>query len=134
MFRLIPAVAVASALLVSAAQAQTVGDDVTKQLWCGTALVVAYGSVPADIDDPQLLADVKTFTDAGNGLIDQATQAHLDAGFTQEAVDKIKADLVVEITPIVTEGGDPSKAAYTFEDCIAILPPPADASSSAPAM
>jgi hypothetical protein len=131
MLRLIPAAAIASALFVSAASAQTVGDDVTKQLWCGTALVVAYGSVPSDAD-PALLADVKTYTDAGNSLIDQAVQAHLDAGFTQEAVDKIKSDVVAEVTPIVVDGGDASKARFTFEECIAILPgAPADASSSA---
>jgi hypothetical protein len=121
MFRSISVAAAASLLLVSAAHAQSVSDDVTKQLWCGTAFVVAYGSVPSDAD-PALLADVKTYTDAGNGLIDQATQAHLDAGFTQEAVDKIKADLVAEITPIVVDGGDASKAKFTFEECLAILP------------
>jgi hypothetical protein len=133
MLRLLPAVALASALLVSAASAQSVSDDVNKQLWCGTALVVAYSSIPSDAD-PAMLADVKTYTDAGNVLIDQATQAHLDAGFTQEAVDKIKADLLAEITPIVMEGGDASKAKYTFEDCVAILPAPADGASSSQAM
>lgn len=132
MLRLIPAAALASALLISAAQAQTVSDDVSKQLWCGTALVVAYGSVPSDAD-PAMLADVKTYTDAGNALIEQAVQAHLDAGFTQEAVDKLKADIVAEVTPIVVDGGDASKAKYTFEECTAILPG-ADASASSSAM
>lgn len=129
------AFALASALLTSAASAQTVSDDVSKQLWCGTAMAVAFSTPPEGITDAQL-AEAKVYVDGGNALIDTAVQAHLDAGFTQEAVDKLKTDLVAEVTPIVTnaEGAGPGK--YSFEECVAILPgaptaPTADTTSSA---
>ena len=72
--------------------------------------------------------------DPKTALIEIAIQAHLDAGFTQEAADKIKADIVPVVTEQVT--GDGSTAEHTFDECLAILPgqdaaPPSDASSSA---
>ena len=133
MKKLILALAFAPTLLVGVAQAQTVSDDVHKQLWCGTALVVAYSTIPADAEQA-MLDDQKAYTEAGTALIDTATKAHLDAGFTQEAVDKLKADLIAAITPIVTEGGDASKAEYTFGDCDALVHPPAPADASSSAM
>jgi hypothetical protein len=143
MNKLILALALAPALFTTGALAQTVSEDVTKELWCGTALVVAFGNAPSDATSEQL-AQAQTYIDAGNGMIDEATQKHLDAGFTEEQLTKVKTDLVAEITPIVT--GDGSNAKYSFEDCAALLPSgassapadtssaPAEASSSSSAM
>ena len=132
MNRLFFALALTPALLTTGAFAQTVSDDVSKTLWCGTAFVVAFSAPPAGTPDDQL-AQAKTYVDSGNTLIDQATQAHLDAGFTEEQVTTIKADLVTKVTDQVTNS--PDKADYKFEDCVALLPPPAAPSdaSSAPA-
>ena len=129
MNKLILALAIAPALMTTGAFAQTVSDDVTKELWCGTALVVAFGAAPSDATAEQL-AMAKTYLDGGNHLIDEATQKHLDAGFTEEQVTKVKTDLVAEITPVVT--GDGSGAKYSFEDCAALVPQPAAPSSEAP--
>ena len=112
---------IAPALMTTGAFAQTVSEDVTKELWCGTALVVAFGAAPSDATAEQL-AMAKTYIDGGNHLIDEATQKHLDAGFTEEQVTKVKTDLVAEITPVVT--GDGSGAKYTFEECVGLLPAP----------
>lgn len=128
MNRLIVALALTPALFTTGAVAQSVSDDVNKQLWCGTAFNVVFSSVPDTATDEQK-AESKVYSDAGTAFIAQATQAHLDAGFTQEAVDKIKADLVPTVTEQV--GGDGSTAQYTFEDCAALLPPAADTNSSA---
>jgi len=122
------AFALASALLTSAAAAQTVSDDVSKQLWCGTAMQVAFANPPEGLSEEQL-AEAAGYIAAGTVMIDTATQAHLDAGFTQDAVDKLKADLVTEVTPAVT--GQADNAKYTFEECVALIPPAADTSSSA---
>ncbi|MBI4923915.1 MAG: hypothetical protein HY834_19450 [Devosia nanyangense] len=133
MNRLILALALVPALVTTGAMAQTVSDDVTKALWCGTALTIAFSNAPPDAT-PEQLAEAKIYIDGGNVLIDQSGQAHLDAGFTAEQLTTIKADLVTEITPIVTGEGDPSTAKFTFEDCVALLPAPAapaDTSSSA---
>jgi hypothetical protein len=134
MKRLIAAAAILPALFATGAHAQSVTEDVTMQLWCGTAMVVAFSNPPPGLTDEQL-AEAQGYVDAGTALIETAIQAHLDAGFTQEAADKIKTDLV----PVVTEQvmGDGSNAEHTFEECLAILPgadteaPPADTSSSA---
>ena len=119
MKRLIAAAAVLPALLATGALAQTVTDEVTKQLWCGTAMVVAFSDPPPGITDEQL-AEAQGYVEAGTELVEIAIKAHLDAGFTQEAADKIKADIV----PVVTEQvmGAGSNAQFTFEECLAILP------------
>ena len=104
------------------------------QLWCGTAMVVAFSNPPPGVTDEQL-AEAQAYVDAGTELIEIAVQAHVDAGFTQEAADKIKTDIV----PVVTEQvmGSGENAQFTFEECLAILPgmetdaEPADTTSSA---
>lgn len=134
MQRLIPALALASALLATAAHAQTVSDDVTKQLWCGTAMVIAFSSPPPDATEEQL-AQAQMFIERGNALVDAATQGYLDAGFTQEATDQAKRDIVPLVTEQVTGPGD--GAQFTFEECLQVLPELDEggdmSSSSAPA-
>src|SRR5690606_31532360 len=98
MKRLIVAAAVLPALLATGASAQTVTDEVNMQLWCGTAMVVAFSDPPPDLTAEQL-AEAQGYVDAGATLVEIAIQAHLDAGFTQEAAGKIKADIV----PVVTQ-------------------------------
>ncbi len=140
MNRLILALALTPALFATSVQAQTVSDDVTKALWCGTALVIAFSSPPPDITADQK-AQAQTYIDGGNALVDKATQGYLNAGNTEEQVTKAKSDMVAEITPIIAQGGDASKARYSFADCVALLPgqapapaaPAADASSSSAA-
>jgi hypothetical protein len=122
MNRLILALALTPALLTTGALAQSVSDDVSKQLWCGTAFVVAFSNPPEGVT-PDQLAEAKVYIDQGNGLIDKATQAHLDAGFTEEQVTTLKADLVTKVTDQITNS--PDKADYKFEDCVALITPPA---------
>lgn len=131
MKRLIAAAALTTALFATAASAQSVTEDVTKQFWCGTAMVVAFSSPPPDVTEEQL-AEAQEYIDAGNILIEMAVKAHLDAGFTQEAADKIRADLVPAVTEQVM--GDGAEAQFTFEECMEIIPGAADEASSAPAM
>ncbi len=119
MIRLISALALAPALLTTAALAQTVTDDVSRQLWCGTALSIAFGEIPADIA-PEEQAQATSFYEAGLALIALADAAHLEAGYTPEALAALKADLATEIAPVIT--GEVQEAAYSFEECIAILP------------
>ena len=130
MNKLILALALAPALLTTAVQAQTVSEVVSKQLWCGTALVVAFSNPPADVTKEQL-AEAQVYIDGGNKLLDDAGQKHLDAGFTEEQLMTLKSGLVAEITPIVSGAGDPSKAKYTFDDCVSLLPAPAGAPAPA---
>ena len=130
MNKLILALALAPALLTTAVQAQTVSEVVSKQLWCGTALVVAFSNPPADVTKEQL-AEAQVYIDGGNKLLDDAGQKHLDAGFTEEQLMTLKSGLVAEITPIVSGAGDPSKAKYTFDDCVSLLPAPGGAPAPA---
>ena len=130
MNRLIAAAAILPALFATGALAQTVTDEVTKQLWCGTAMMVAFSNPPPGLTDEQL-AEAQAYVQAGTELLAIAVQGHLDAGFTQEAADKAKADMVPVVTEQVT--GDGSNAQFTFEECLAILPgfeEPADPSAS----
>lgn len=129
MNRLILALALTPALLTTSAFAQSVSDDVSKQLWCGTAFVVAFSNPPEGVTEDQL-AEAKVYIDQGNGLIDKATQAHLDAGFTEEQVTTIKADLVTKVTDQITNS--PDKADFKFEDCVVLITPPEPAAAPAP--
>ena len=79
MNRLILALALAPALFTTGAFAQTVSDDVSKQLWCGEALVVAFSNPPPGVPSEQL-TQAQGFIDGGNKLIDDAGQKYLDAG------------------------------------------------------
>lgn len=136
MNRLILALALTPALLTTGALAQSVSDDVSKQLWCGTAFVAAFSTPPEDVT-PEQLAEAKIYIDSGNGLIDKATQAHLDAGFTEEQVTTLKTALVTKVTDQISN--NPDQADYKFEDCAALIqaatpaPAPAPEASSAPA-
>ena len=143
MNRLILALALTPALFSTAALAQTVPDDVAKELWCGTAFVTAFANPPPGVPSEQL-ALAQTYIDQGNKMIDDAGQKYLNAGFTEEQLTKTKADLVTEVTAAVSGNG--SSAKYSFDDCRAVMPNPppdvpnaggssvpADATSSAPA-
>jgi hypothetical protein len=134
MKRLIAAAALTSALFVTGAEAQTVTEDVTMQLWCGTAMVVAFSNPPPDITADQL-AEAQAYVEAGTALIEIAIKAHVDAGFTQEAADKAKADIVPVVTEQVVSGT--VEPQFGFDQCLAILPgmetdaPSAESPSSA---
>ena len=126
---LFAALALTPLLIASGAQAQTVSEDVNKQLWCGTAFIIFFGETPPpDVSE----ADAKAYVDGANALIELAVKAHLDAGFTQEQVDKIRTDVETKVRSEITTG----PAQYSPEECIAILPQPensapSDTSSSA---
>ena len=127
MNKLILALAFAPALFTTGAFAQTVSDDVSKQLWCGEALVVAFSNPPSGVPSEQL-TQAQGYIDGGNKLIDDASQKYLDAGLTEEALTKTKTDLVTEVTAVVTGNG--ANAKYTFDDCNALLSPAPAASSA----
>ena len=104
MNRFILTLAFAPALVSTGAFAQTVSDDVSKQLWCGEALVAAFSNPPPGVPSEQL-TQAQVFIDGGNRLIDDAGQKYLDAGFTEEQLTKVKTDLVTEVTAVVTGSG-----------------------------
>jgi len=130
MNRLILALALTPALLSTAALAQTVPDDVSKQMWCGSAFVAAFSNPPPGVPSDQL-ALAQIYIDQGKGMIDEAGQKYLDAGFTEEQLTKVKADLVTEVTAAVSGSGGNAK--YTFEDCKSLMPnPPSEAPTADP--
>ncbi len=144
MKKLTLALALVPALLSTSAFAQTIDDATTKELWCGTALTIYYSNPPAGVSADDL-AKAKVFLAATGAMVDDATQKYLNAGFTEEQVTKLKADLTTQLTVLVT-GKDATGAsasappttqpAYGFDDCTALLQarvpaPPAAASSSA---
>ena len=91
------------------------------------------GHPPPGVPSEQL-AQAQGFIDGGNKLIDDASQKYLDGGFTEEALTKVKTDLVTEVTAVV--GGNGASAKYTFDECNALLtgaPAPASSSEAPPA-
>lgn len=133
MHRLAFALALVPALLASGARAQSVSDDVAKQLWCGEAFQTLYAAQKDQIT-PDIQPTYDAYVAAANALVDKGTQGYLDAGYTEEQVNKIKADLVAEVTPVVT---GQAQGKYSEGDCnqllapLLVLPVP-DESSAAP--
>jgi hypothetical protein len=130
MNRLILALALTPALITTGALAQTVGEDVSKQMWCGSAFVAAFSNPPPVVPDDQL-ALAKVYIDQGNQMIGDSGQKYLNAGFTEEQLTKVKADTVTEVTAAVSGNGGDAK--YTFDECKALMPnPPPDAPTADP--
>lgn len=129
MNRLIFALALVPAFLATGAQAQTVGEDVSKQLWCGQALSYLYGSISSVPPDQQPMLDA-VLVGVGK-MVDAAAQSYLDAGFTEEAVTKIKADLTTEVTAVISQQ---AQGKYGQDECMALMRPfvvlPAEPSSA----
>ena len=131
MHRLALAFALVPALLTTSVHAQTVSDDVSKQLWCAEAFTVLF-SAQASMIASEEKPIFDAYVSAASQLLDAATQAYLNAGFTEEQVAKAKADLVTEVTPIVTSQNQTGK--YTPDQCNPLLKTylkvPEDSSSS----
>lgn len=115
MNRFIPvSLALLAGMAPNASFAQNVSDAVNRQLWCGTAYTVAFGGASRSTTDEQTTA-AKIKLATGTVLIAEATRAHLAAGFTQEAIDRIKAELVRTVTSQI--GGDD----FSLDECDARL-------------
>lgn len=125
MKRLIAAAALTPMMLASGAFAQTVPEEVDMQLWCGTAMVLFFSNPPPDLT-PEEQKEAEGYIAGGTALLETVVQAHLDAGFTQEAIDAKKAEYETTVMQEIT--GD--AATYSFEDCLALLPEADDTPSS----
>ena len=82
MNRLILALAFTPALFSTAALAQTVPDDVAKELWCGSAFVAAFSNPPPGVPSEQLALaqnyiDQGTWDTSGGG---QGDSGYVDSG------------------------------------------------------
>jgi len=139
MHKLILALAILPALAATGARAQTVAADVSEALWCSEAFTVLFANEKSAVPAEQM-DQFNLYVAAAGKLMDKANQDYLAAGFTQDQIDKLKTDLVVEVTPAVTTG---AQGKYGPDDCNPLLgpylpTPPASASvapeaSSAPA-
>ncbi len=137
MHRLALALALLPIAFASTAMAQTASPDAVKTLWCGEAFAALDLAEKPQVT-PDLQANFDAFVAAANKLVDNGTQGYLDAGFTEEQVTKIKADLVTEVTGVVTQN---QQGKFTPDDCnpllhaVLVLPSsseaaPSDASSA----
>ena len=118
MHRLAIAISLVPALLTTTVHAQTVGEDVTKQLWCAEAFTVLFNAQASMISSEEKPV-FDAYVAAAQAMLDNATQAYLNAGFTEEQVSKVKTDLVAEVTPVVTSQNQTGK--YTPDQCNPLL-------------
>ncbi len=117
MKRLIAALALTPALMAPGAFAQTIPDEVSKQLWCGTAMVLFFSSLPPDLTEAEK-AEAAGYVEGGRALLEIAVQGHLDAGMAQADVDTLKGELEQTVIQQIQSG----TATYSFDDCLAITP------------
>jgi hypothetical protein len=107
-------------LLTAAAIGQEVPEESARDLWCGIAFGVIVSNVPADLNEQQQ-ANVKQFADGGVMLVDRAKAAHLENGFTEETFAAHLETLTPDVTAQVTATDSSVQAAYSFEECSALL-------------
>jgi hypothetical protein len=105
-------------LLASAASAQEVAEESSKDLWCGIAFGIITAEAPADATAEQQ-ALIQQFTDGGLMLVDRAKTVHLDSGFTEETFASHLETLTAEVNTQVHAAGN--TATYSFEECSALL-------------
>jgi hypothetical protein len=125
MNRLFAAAALAPMFLVSGAFAQDAPEEAKKQLWCGTAMVAFFSAMPSDQLSPEEQKEAAGYIAGGKALIETGAQGYLAAGFTQEAIDKLKLELETGVMDEINA----DKAQYSFEECLPLLPQE-DASSA----
>ena len=125
MKRILAALALTPLLFTTGPLAQSVSDEVNRQLWCGTALVIFFSAQAPEATAEQL-AEAQVKVDGGSALLGAAIQAHLDAGFAQEQIDAIRADLEPNVREQLASGTTP----YTADECIALMQAALAAASS----
>jgi hypothetical protein len=113
--------ALATLLIGGTANAQTASPEMTKDLWCGTALVMVFSSPARPDATADQLAEMKTYLDGGNMLLDRATDEHKAAGFTDQQIADLKSATSSKVT--LQLQGDGKQADYSFPECAALLNP-----------
>jgi len=110
------------------ARAQPVPELASKQLWCGTALVLLFSDLLAgDLSEPER-AEAEAFIADGGALIEIAVAGHAEAGLTPAAIATLRGNLEATVlTQIQSE-----TAPYGPAECMALLPGPAADSSPSP--
>ena len=95
------------------ALAQPVPEGPRAQAWCGVALSMMADDVGPEANAEQKqLADI--FRDGGTALIEAATVAYGDSGWSPERTDELLASLRIEVAGSLA--GD-TRPALSFEDC-----------------
>lgn len=128
------------------AVAQDVPPDTYKDLWCGIAFGIASANVPnasaedltaaraagdkATADQQSMIAQddmIQQLKTGGEGLVTKATDAYKALGFTDETFGTTQTDLTTKITGQISGTDAANPAEFSFDDCMALLPPPAGA-------
>jgi len=132
-------VLIPAALFALPAFAQEAPEGSYRDLWCGIAFGTAAAGAPFTeeevaaaraagdqaTEEQQMIIEqadmVDAFVSGGDALVEKATAAYKDAGFTDEAFATVKSDLEPKVAEQVNGTGD--NAEFSFEECTAVLPP-----------
>jgi hypothetical protein len=131
--------ALAPALLMALpALAQEAPEGAYKDLWCGiafgTATEQAPNATPEQLTEARAATEptqeqidmiaqddmIQHLTTGGQSLIEGASAAYLEAGFTAEQFATVQTELGPKVVEQVSGTGE---AEFAFEDCFALLPP-----------
>ena len=101
-------------LLATPALAQPVPEGARADAWCGVALTLMAEEVaPTAPHEQKLMAEI--FAAGGTALVEKATIAYGDAGWSGERTETLFADLRETVgKSLAGEGGPPE---WSFEDC-----------------
>lgn len=111
--------ALAPALLLSTAVfAQEVPEAARKDLWCGIAFGIISADIPAD-ETEENKAMAKEFAEGSVMLIDRASAAHVEAGYTDTSFAAYKAEQEAKVSANMS--GPEADYEYKYEDCATLL-------------
>ena len=110
--------AIPALLLATVVAAQEAPENAQKDLWCGLAFTIVVADVPSDATEEQKVV-IRQYADGAVMLIDRATAAYLEAGFTDESFAAHRAALEPEVTKQVS--ATDNSAQYSFEECSGLL-------------
>lgn len=131
-------------LLAFPAVAQDAPQVGYQNLWCHFAFATTATQIPplpeadlaavheagddATLEQLELLSaetQIKQITDGIALLLEAATVSYTEAGFTTEQFDASKTELEPKVTGQVM-GASGEQPEFAFEDCLALLPAPAE--------
>ncbi|HEY9011171.1 MAG TPA: hypothetical protein VIN06_09140 [Devosia sp.] len=102
------------------ALAEEVSAEVRKQFWCGVAFDLAARDVPEDAA-PEVLAVTTPYKTGAGTLIGRARVAYLEAGYTEEAFEALRAETEARVLAELARTDPAVEPQHSFEDCAALI-------------
>lgn len=108
------------ALAASGVLGQEVSAEIRRDFWCGVAFDLAARDVPENAA-PEVLAVTTPYKAGAETLIGRARVAYLEAGYTEEAFEALRAETETRVLAELGRTDPAVEPPHSFEDCAALI-------------